>query len=113
MILCRAELLDRGRGRQHSGRRRARVRQRCRHVNAALSTPGSVASFKVKFKTTSGNEKGSNTVTIVRPPVPAKWTCSMLETMITKREVVILDGGWPGRLWMKGVWNAVDRKNGL
>jgi hypothetical protein len=36
-------------------------------TDAGLSAPASVATFKVYVQTTTGNEKGSNTVTIVRP----------------------------------------------
>ena len=34
---------------------------------AGLSDPGNVASFKVYVSTSTGNEKGSNTVTVTRP----------------------------------------------
>ncbi len=36
-------------------------------TNAGLTAPGSTASFKVYVILTTGNEKGSNTVTITRP----------------------------------------------
>ncbi len=36
-------------------------------TNSGLTTPGSIASFKVYVVLTTGNEKGSNTVTITRP----------------------------------------------
>ena len=36
-------------------------------TDAGLTAPGNVASFKVYVITTTGNEKGSNTVTITRP----------------------------------------------
>lgn len=35
-----------------------------------LSDPGNVATFKVYVTTTTGNEKGSNTVTVTRPSEP-------------------------------------------
>lgn len=38
-------------------------------TDAGLATPGNVASFKVYVLTTTGNEKGSNTASIARPPV--------------------------------------------
>jgi len=39
-------------------------------TNAALSAPGNIASFRVYVITTTGNEKGSNTVTVLRPVTP-------------------------------------------
>ncbi len=36
-------------------------------TDTGLTSPGNVASFKVYVVTTTGNEKGSNTVTITRP----------------------------------------------
>ena len=35
--------------------------------DAGLTNPGSTASFKVYVVTTTGNEKGSNTVVVTRP----------------------------------------------
>lgn len=35
-----------------------------------LTSPGAVATFRVYVKTTTGNEKGSNTITILRPTGP-------------------------------------------
>lgn len=39
-------------------------------TDIALSSAGSVATFRAYVITTTGNEKGSNTVTIVRPAAP-------------------------------------------
>ena len=39
-------------------------------TTAGLASPGSTASFKVYVVLTTGNEKGSNTVTITRPELP-------------------------------------------
>jgi hypothetical protein len=36
-------------------------------TDAGLANPGNIASFKVYVITTTGNEKGSNTVVITRP----------------------------------------------
>ena len=36
-------------------------------TDAGLTTPGSKSSFKVYVITSTGNEKGSNTVTVTRP----------------------------------------------
>lgn len=36
-------------------------------TDIGLTTPGAVVTFRVYVKTTTGNEKGSNTVTVVRP----------------------------------------------
>ena len=36
-------------------------------TDAGLTTPGSTASFKVYVVTTTGNERGSNTVVVTRP----------------------------------------------
>jgi hypothetical protein len=38
---------------------------------AALSAPGNVASFKVYVINDTGNERGSNTIAVTRPPEPA------------------------------------------
>ncbi len=39
-------------------------------TTAGLPNPGDIASFKVYVSTTTGNEKGSNTVTVTRPAGP-------------------------------------------
>jgi len=39
-------------------------------TDAGLSTPGTTATFKVFVRTTTGNEKGSNTVAVTRPEMP-------------------------------------------
>ena len=39
-------------------------------TDAALANPGDVATFRAYVITTTGNEKGSNTVTILRPLAP-------------------------------------------
>ena len=39
-------------------------------TDVALGSPGARVHFKVCVRTTTGNEKGSNTVTIVRPAAP-------------------------------------------
>ena len=39
-------------------------------TDVALGEPGSKVHFKVYVRTTTGNEKGSNTVTIIRPAAP-------------------------------------------
>lgn len=40
-------------------------------TDAGLTSPGVTASFKVFVKTSTGNERGSNTVVIARPNTPA------------------------------------------
>ena len=40
-------------------------------TDAGLAAPGNVASFKVYVVTTTGNEKGSNAVSVPRPAAPA------------------------------------------
>ena len=47
------------------------------HTAAGLPNAGSIATYRVYVSTTTGNEKGSNTVTITRsvdPPSPVPLT---------------------------------------